>query len=260
MELMELIVPLLSSTGGAVIGTSVGIYLLYRKLRPITGAELDLTRGKLRSTEFSLSATTANLENLKKQLAEREQVFATSDEKTRGLENEIAQLRAQLTEHEGRMQDATKAVAETASRQLASYESQIDADDRQIKELSGQVGRLASELNQYKADLDQEAHGRSSLEAQLSAEHEHSRRLACRIAELEAERSHFDITMQEERQSAAKGIELLLMAQENLKRVFRHMQPESAAAVESTVETNGHVLVAAGASGNGNGTGLEVAE
>ena len=250
MELMELIVPLLSSTGGAVIGTSVGIYLLYRKLRPITGAELDLTRGKLRSTEFSLSAATANLENLKKQFAEREQQFASADEKTRAVEAEVAGLRQQLAEYEAKAQDATKAVAETASRQLASYESQIDADDRQIKELSGQVGRLAAELNQYKIDLDQEAHGRTSLEAQLSAEHEHSRRLACRIAELEAERSHFDITMQEERQSAAKGIELLLMAQENLKRVFRHMQPEGAAVVESAAETNGHVLVAAGANGS----------
>jgi chromosome segregation ATPase len=247
MELMELIVPLVASTGGALMGTSGGIYLLYRKLRPITGAELDLTRGKLRSTEFTLSAANANLENIKKQLAERDQQIAAADERTRLVEVEVAGLRHQLTEHEGKVQDATKVVAETASRQLASYESQIDADDRQIKELTGQVGRLAAELNQFKTDLDQETHGRSSLEAQLSAEHEHSRRLASRIAELEAERSHFDITLQEERQSAAKGIELLLMAQENLKRVFRHMQHD-APAVENG-DTNGRVLVGAGANG-----------
>ena len=245
MELMELIVPLLSSTGGAVIGTSFGIYLLYRKLRPITGAELDLTRGKLRSTEFSLSAATANLENLKKQMTEREQQFTSSEEKVRAAEAEAASLRQQMAEHDGKLHDVTKAVAETASRQLASYESQIDADDRQIKELTGQVGRLTAELNQIKTDLDQEAHGRAALETQLSAEHEHSRRLACRIAELEAERSHFDLTMQEERQSAAKGIELLLMAQENLKRVFQHMQPEVPRAENG--DSNGHVLVAAAA-------------
>src|ERR1017187_4296088 len=149
---MELIVTILASISGALIGTSVGIYLLYRKLRPITGAELDLTRGKLRSTEFSLTAATANMENLKKQLAEREQQTAGVEEKTHALEGEIAAL-----------------------RQLASYESQIDADDRQIKELTGQVGRLAAELNQFKLDLDQETQGRTSLEAQLSAEHEHSR-------------------------------------------------------------------------------------
>jgi len=241
---MELIVTLLSSISGALIGTSVGIYLLYRKLRPITGAELDLTRGKLRSTEFSLAAATANLENLKNQMTEREQQFGAEAEKTRALEAEIAELRQRLAEQDAKLQEATKAVAETASRQLASYESQIDADDRQIKELTGQVGRLAAELNQFKTDLDQESQGRSTLEGQLSAEHEHSRRLASRIAELEAERSHFDITLQEERQSAAKGIELLLMAQENLKRVFRHVQPEIPA---ENGDSNGHVLVGVGA-------------
>jgi len=239
---MELIVTLLASIGGALIGTSVGIYLLYRKLRPITGAELDLTRGKLRSTEFSLAAATANAENLKKQLAEREHQTAGVEEKIHALEAEAAELRRQLAEHEIKLQEATKTVAEAASRQLASYESQIDADGRQIQELTGQVGRLAAELNQYRADLDQETQGRSSLEAQLSAEHEHSRRLACRIAELEAERSHFDLTLQEERQSAAKGIELLLMAQENLKRVFRHIQPE---VPSENGDSNGHVLVGA---------------
>jgi chromosome segregation ATPase len=235
----------LASISGALIGTSVGIYLLYRKLRPITGAELDLTRGKLRSTEFSLSATTANLENLRKQLAEREPQIAAAEEKARAAEMEAAEFRQQLAQQDSKVQDATKAVAETASRQLASYESQIDADDRQIKELTGQVGRLTAELNQVKMDLDQEAQGRSVVATQLSAEHEHSRRLACRIAELESERSHFDITLKEERQSAAKGIELLLMAQENLKRVFQHMQPEVPRAENG--DSNGHVLVAAAA-------------
>jgi chromosome segregation ATPase len=244
MELMELLVPLVASTGGALMGTSGGIYLLYRKLRPITGAELDLTRGKLRSTEFSLSAANANLENVKKQFAEREQLIAAAEEKARVAEAEAEALRQQLAEQETKVQDATKAVAEAASRQLASYESQIDADDRQIKELTGQVGRLAAELNQFKTDLDQETEGRSTLEAQLSAEHEHSRRLASRIAELESERSHFDLTLQEERQSAAKGIELLLMAQENLKRVFSHMNHD--APVAENGGSNGHVLVAAG--------------
>jgi len=243
---MELIVTLLASISGALIGTSVGIYLLYRKLRPITGAELDLTRGKLRSTEFSLSSTTATLENLKKQLAEREQQIAAADEKIRAAEAESANLRQQLEEHETKVQDATKSVAETAARQLASYESQIEADDRQIKELNGQVARLTAELDQLKRDYDEESKARTNLETLLSAEHEHSRRLASRIAEMEAERSHFDLTLEEERQSAAKGIELLLMAQENLARVFRKVQPE----VTGGGNGNGHVLVGVDASGS----------
>jgi len=230
---MELIVLLLSSISGALIGTSVGIYLLYRKLRPITGAELDLTRGKLRSTEYSLSTATANLDNLRKQLEEREQAAQESSQQLSAAEEKAREL-------EARVRDETKAAAESASRQIASYEDQIDADERQIQELNGQVARLNAELALIKDHFEQESHSRAALDTQLSAEFDHSRGLASRIAELEAERSHFDLTLQEERQSAAKGIELLLMAQENLTRVFK---PAPAHGVPN--DSNGHVLVGA---------------
>jgi len=238
---MELIVILLSSISGALIGTSVGIYLLYRKLRPITGAELDLTRGKLRSTEFSLSSTTATLDNLRKQLEERDLQVSVAADKTRELEAEAATLRQQVAEGAGKVNEETRAALDSANREVASLQAQIEADDRQIKELNGQVVRLTTELEQLRDHFHEESSGRVSLEAQLSTEHDHSRRLASRIAELEAERSHFDLTLQEERQSAAKGIELLLMAQENLTRVFRPHVPE----VPS--DTDGHSLVAVAA-------------
>jgi chromosome segregation ATPase len=248
---MELIVILLSSISGALIGTSVGIYLLYRKLRPITGAELDLTRGKLRSTEFSLSSTTASLDNVRKQLEEREQtageskrLVAAAEEKVRQMEAEVAAVRQQFGEVEARGKDETKAVAESASRQIAGYEARIDADERQIQELNGQVARLTAELAQIKEHYDQESQNRTVVDTQLSAELERSRQLASRIADLESQRSHFDLTLQEERQSAAKGIELLLMAQENLSRIFKPATQDLAG------DTNGHVLVGT-AAGNG---------
>src|ERR1017187_8136433 len=119
---MELIVTLLASIGGALIGTSVGIYMLYRKLRPITGAELDLTRGKLRSIEFSLASTTATLENLRKQLEEREQQISAAQEEARKTEAEVAALRQQVAEQDTKVGDAAKAAAEAANRQIAAYE------------------------------------------------------------------------------------------------------------------------------------------
>jgi chromosome segregation ATPase len=244
---MELIVLLLSSMSGALIGASVGIFLLYHKLRPVTGADLDLMRSKLRSTEFSLSSATANLGNLKKQLEERDQalqesgrLLAAAEEKARALDSEVAAFREQFAELQAKANDETKTVAETASRQIASYETRIDADERQIQELNGQVGRLTAELDQIKGHFDQESQNRSALDTQLSTEMERSRRLTSRIAELEAERSHFDLTLQEERQSAAKGIEFLLMAQENLARVFKP-------AADTPHETNGYALVEVGA-------------
>jgi len=237
---MELIVILLSSISGALIGTSVGIYMLYRKLRPITGAELDLIRGKLRSTEFSLSSATANLANVRKQLEERDQALQESGQSLSAAQQETASLRQQIAEREKKAQDETRAVAETAGQQAATYQAQIDADNRQIQELNGQVARLTAELDQTKGHFDLESKSRSTLEAQISAELEHSRRLDSRVAELEAERSHFDLTLQEERQSAAKGIELLLMAQENLSRIFRPVTQDS------PHDTNGsNVLVGA---------------
>ena len=42
--------------------------------------------------------------------------------------------------------------------------------------------------------------------------------MTVRIQQLEGEQSQFDIRLEEERQSAAKGMELLLMAQENFAR------------------------------------------
>jgi chromosome segregation ATPase len=232
---MELLVTLLASISGALIGTSVGIYVLYRKLRPITGAELDLTRGKLRSTEFSLSSSIANMEKLRKEVGERDQQLVAAEEKVRTAEIAAAGLRQQLDEHESKAQDASRAVAETANRQIATLESQVDV-------LNGQVARITAEFDQLKRDFDQESTARSSLETQLSAAHENSRSLASRAAELEAERSHFDLTLQEERQSAAKGLELLVMAQENLTRVFRGAPPEAAG---ENGKTNGHVAATA---------------
>ncbi|MGA2192747.1 MAG: hypothetical protein ABSG42_05135, partial [Nitrospirota bacterium] len=46
---------------------------------------------------------------------------------------------------------------------------------------------------------------RASLEAQLGVELEHIRELTTQIQELQSERSLFDLRLQEEKQSAARG-------------------------------------------------------
>jgi chromosome segregation ATPase len=245
---MELIVILLSSISGALIGTSVGIYLLYRKLRPITGAELDLTRSKLRSTEFTLASANASVEALKKQLEERDRQITAAEEKARELETGATALRQQVAEQEGKATDEAKAIAESATRQLATYEARVETGEKQAAELIAQVAQLTAELDQLREHLKEESTARTTLESQLTGEHDNNRRLSSRVAELEAERSHFDLTLQEERESAAKGIELLLKAQENFARVFRQAPAEPVPA-----ETNGHSLIAAGvAAGSSN--------
>ena len=117
-----------------------------------------------------------------KAVAER----AVAEQKLAALTERRAELEAQLEEERTR-------VAEQAGRQLASYEAQLDAGKLQIQEVGGEVARLTAEC--------------AELKAQLGTELERSGQLAGQIAEL-----------QNDRQSAAKGIELLLMAQQNLSR------------------------------------------
>src|ERR1035438_1940778 len=67
---MDLIVMILAAMSGALIGSSTGIFLMYRKLRPVNAVELDALRSKMRTTEFDLNAAIANGVKLKKEVAE----------------------------------------------------------------------------------------------------------------------------------------------------------------------------------------------
>jgi len=97
---------------------------------------------------------------------------------------------------EARLEEEKNRFVEQAGQQVASYEARLDADRLQIQELSGEVARLTMEC--------------AELKAQLGTELERSAQLTGKIAEL-----------QSDRQSAAKGIELLLMAQQNLSRLLK---------------------------------------
>ncbi|HXA51203.1 MAG TPA: hypothetical protein VNV86_12890, partial [Candidatus Acidoferrum sp.] len=65
------------------------------------------------------------------------------------------------------------------------------------------------------------------LEAQLNADQERIKQMTSQIADLQAERLQLEIKVREERGSAAKGMELLLMAQEKLSSVFKALNAES---------------------------------
>ena len=68
---MDLIVMILAAMSGALIGSSTGIFLMYRKLRPLNAVELDALRSKVRTTEFDLNAAIANGVKWKKEVAEQ---------------------------------------------------------------------------------------------------------------------------------------------------------------------------------------------
>ena len=221
---MELIVTILCTMSGSLIGTAVGILLMFRRFRPPSQAELDTLRGNLQTIESSLAAATVVSENLRKQIAERDRSLHASsaelnerqrqlgfaiaeaekaaaqcsaaEQKARELSAEAAEMVERRAELEAKLEVEKNRVAEQAGQQVASYEARLDADRLRIQELGGEVARLTAEC--------------AELKAQLGTELERSGQLTGQIAEL-----------QNDRQSAAKGIELLLAAQQNLSRFLK---------------------------------------
>lgn len=292
---MELVIIVLCSMSGALVGTALGILLMFRRIRqPSTEAELAKVKGKLQSTEASLAARTADLENLRKQLVERDLVIQRSEEAVREIQQhldlavaeraaaeqnarefsvQVESLTEERTQLETQVKEAKDLTSQMVNEQVTSYEAELDGERRHVRELTDQLARLAAEAAEVRNSGEQEKQNRSALETDLTAEREHSRQLTDQVArltaeiktsgeqerlnrsaletelaaerertrqltaevqELQNERSQFGLRLQEERQSAAKGMELLLMAQQNLARVFK------SSGVDAPSGANGH--------------------
>src|ERR1017187_8501768 len=272
---MELIVILLAAMSGALVGSSTGIFLMYRKLRPINAAELDALRTRLRTTEFDLNAAIANGVKLKKEVAE--QAAKVNDEiaeKQRQLaaalaakdlecahrnaaEQRIAELitqadagkarhaeveakakdlEAKAAELEAKGAEGPSPASEEQQRQLAAFQAQAETGERQIRELTEQAARLAAEAAELKQSSEEAAKVRTALEADLTGERERLHVLTEQVSELRNDLSAPDVRMQVERESAAQGMELLVMAQQNRSRVIQAAATEAPAANGS----NGH--------------------
>jgi chromosome segregation ATPase len=102
-----------------------------------------------------------------------------------------------------------------------SVEAELEAEKRKIQEMTEQRTRLASESAELKRFGEQETRLRTALEAQLRADQERIRQLTSQIAELQNEQLQLETKLQEERDSAARGMELLFTVQEKLSSVFK---------------------------------------
>jgi hypothetical protein len=203
---MELIVILLAAMSGALIGSSTGIFLMYRKLRPVNAAELDALRSKVRTTEFDLNTAIANGVKLKREFAEQaSKVSEEVVEKQKQLDEAVAardleaahrsaaehriaeliaeadagktryeEMEAKAKELEAKTADpeaggieGASPVSEEQQRQLAEYQAQAEAGVRQIQELTEQVTRLALETADLKQRSDDALKARTAVEAEL---------------------------------------------------------------------------------------------
>jgi len=207
---LELIVTILCAMSGALIGTAVAILLMFRKVRPPAQVELDTLRGHLRTAEASLAATNTSLENLRKQLAERDRSIHENaeelNEKQRQLGFAIAEAEKAAAERSAAEQKAREAAAEAAgiTERLAGFEARLAEEKNRV------VEQMDQQVASYQAQLDSLTAECAELKTKLGAELERTGQLTGQIAEL-----------QNDRQSAAKGIELLLMAQQNLSQFLK---------------------------------------
>ncbi len=247
------IIVVLATAGGAIfgalLGTSVGVLLLRRKLRaPITDAEFAELKSKLQAGESALTAASANLDDLRQQIARQETVLTvlqnrlkekqdqlhaagvetqketerrTAVEKAlRELDAKMALVSEQRTKLEARVTLEEKLAAERAAH-LASVESERDTGKQRVQELTEQVARLSLESEELKRSNEQETRFRTALEAQMKADHERIASLKTQVEELQGERSKLEIRLKDETGAAAKAMELLMAAQEKLSAVFK---------------------------------------
>jgi colicin import membrane protein len=229
----------------------------------------------VRTTEFDLNAALANAVKLKKEVAEQaSKVNGEVVEKQRQLDAALAakdlesahrnaaeqriaeliadadankarqaeveakarELEAKHAELEAKGAEGPSPASEEQQRQLAAFQAQAETGGRQIQELTEQVARLAAEAAELKQRSEEAGKARTALEADLTGERERLRVLTEQVSELRSELSAQDVRMREERESAAKGMELLVMAQQNLSRVIQAAAAEAPAANGS----NGH--------------------
>ena len=249
---------LLTTAAGALIGTVIGVLLMRRQLRPIISeTELAELKSSLHRSETSLAAATTNAEDLGKQLAQRDtRIQQTSDElkqkqqqldlvlteaqaetvrrnmaeqRIQELSTQTAALTEQYTRVNAQATEQEKQLAEKAAR-VALLQGELDAGKRHAEELKEEVGRVTKEAVEVRSSMEQEARYRNSLEAQLRTEQAQIGQLNSKVADLQTEHAQLEIRLQEERLSAAKGMELLMMAQEKLSGVFKSpgLDPQTA--------------------------------
>jgi chromosome segregation ATPase len=245
----------ITTAAGALFGTAVGILLFRRKMRPpITDGELAQLKARLQAGESSFATASANLEDLRKQISLQEKTLLqngedlkkrqqqletesaeTQKEKARAavleqnaqeLNARLALLTEQCSKLDAQVKEAQSLVADKAA-QLASAGAELEAGRQKVQELTGQIAQLTSESVELRRVGEQEARLRALLETQLNAEHERIGQMMLQIAELQRERSQLEIKVQEEGRTAAKGMELLLMAQEKLASAFKALGADS---------------------------------
>jgi hypothetical protein len=254
---MEVMLVVLSTAIGTIVGVTAGLLMINRKSRITpTGAHLAaLQNGFSAGAPPAAGAPGVNLEDLRKLVVDRDDALrqscedlqkaqlqceqarseaqqdsvqrAAAIERAQELAAQVAALTQQTAEWDARSKEQenleARIVSLTAELSAAKHSSQeeLDARSKEQEDLNARIASLAAELSAAKHSSQQDGSYRSSLEAQLTADREYVRQLTTQIADLQREVSNFETRLLEQRQLAAKGLEFLNLAQDNFAGVFR---------------------------------------
>ena len=254
---MEVMLVVLSTAIGTIVGVTVGLLMINRKSRITpTGAHLAALRNEYSAGGPPAAGSSGvNLEDLRKLVVDRDDALrqscddlqkaqlqceqarseaqqesvqrAAAVERAQELAAQVAALTQQTAEWDARSKEQenleARIVSLTAELSAAKHSSQeeLDARSKEQEDLNARIASLAADLSAAKHSSQEEGSYRSSLEAQLTADREYIRQLTTQVADLQGEVSKFETHLLEQRQIAAKGLEFLNLAQDNFAGVFR---------------------------------------
>ena len=209
---MELMLVFLSTAIGTVAGVAVAMLMLQRKdRRPAMGAD-SILRTQLQNTEWALASAGRDVEDLRKQLAERDQAAQGAAAE---LESAVQRLLACSAESEAlakRSAEAERLASEAAAQAeaLAERVRQLEAAGASAEEGQRRSEALEAELDGLRSQVGAE---KTALQAELGAVKERAAELASEMAAILSVRAALEAALRMEREAAAEGMELLQKAQ-----------------------------------------------
>ena len=230
---------------GAELATQTCTFADQLKELDIKVQELSLAaeeaKGQLAPLETQLDLEKRQNQELAEQNA---RLAAQLNETGRSTGEQVISLAAEVDLHKRQSQELAEQIARLAAEltesrlssgeQAAAIANELGLEKRQSAELAEQVRVLTIDLGQSRQSGAQALEYRASLEAELGVGREQITllneqvvQLNDRVAELSRERLDFEVRLREERESAAKGLELLTLLQSTLSGAFHKVHEEA---------------------------------
>lgn len=201
----------LSTAIGTVAGVAVAMLMLQRKDRRPAMGEDSVLRTQLQNTEWALAAAGRDVEDLRKQLAERDQAAQTANALRESADQRLLACSAESEAQAKRCAEAERLGSEATAQAetLAERVRQLEAAGATAEEGQRRSEALASELDRLR---EQAGVDKTAWQAELNSVRERAEEMASEMAAILSVRAALEAALRTEREAAAQGVELLQMA------------------------------------------------